>query len=221
VIRGAAALGVLWIAGTAHADAIKPRPPIPAPPPSPPDASASAQAEDANFDEDAPHHGFQLAVAVGPAQQIGFQIDKSSGVGGGVSLRLGARANRWLSLLFEFDATSFLISTTHSETGPDGKLTETTEVLTNSSALSAIGGKVNIRDAVWVRAGVGAAAFSRAKSGSVAEHLYSGLGGDVGAGVEIMRRDRIALSFELTLIGAKYREGFVGGGFFALGLAYD
>lgn len=199
----------------------RPHAPIPSPPPSSPDSAAADQAEDANFDEDAPHHGFQFAFAIGPAQQVGFKIDKSTGIGGGVSIRLGARASRLLSLLFEFDATSYLIRGSHSVTGPDGMLMTVTDTSNNTSALTAIGGKLNIRDAVWLRAGVGFAAFSRAKSGATAEHLYSGLGGDAGAGVDLMRRAHLALSLELTLIGAKYPEGFVGGGFLALGVAYD
>ena len=43
-------------------------------------------------------------------------------------------------------------STKKGETAPEVTLVETTEVLTNSSALSAIGAMINVRDAVWVRA---------------------------------------------------------------------
>jgi hypothetical protein len=207
VIRAAALCAIAAVTAPPAARA-EGRPLVPAPPPSPPDASAAAQAEDANFDEDAPRHGFQIAAAIGPAQQVGFKIVNSTGIGGGGSLRLGARATRWLSLVFEIDGTSY--PTTYQN-----------QKVANSSVLSAFGARVNVRDAVWVRAAVGGAAFSRGVSGDAAQKLYSGLGGAFGAGVDVMRRDRFVLSAELTLIGAKYTEGFVGGGFLSLGVGYE
>jgi hypothetical protein len=185
------------------------KPPIPAPPPSPPDPSAIEQASDANFDEDAPHHGFRIEGAVGPADQLSFGIDQSSGRGPGVSIRLGAAATRNVALLFSIDVTSYLSQVA-------GKPVEL-----NSSTILSLGPQIYVRDAIWLRAGLGFGSYQRRSDSSMApQHLYTGFGGQAGAGYDVVRHDRFALSIELTLLGAIYREGFIGGGIFGVGIAY-
>ncbi len=186
-----------------------PRAPIPPPPPSPPDPSAIEQASDANFDEDAPHHGFRIEAAVGPASQLSFGIDQSSGRGPGVSIRLGAAATRRMALLFSIDVTSYLSQVA-------GKPVEL-----NSSQILSLGPQIYLRDAIWLRAGLGFGSYQRrSDSSSAPQHLYTGAGGQVGAGYDVIRDDRFALSIEITLLGAIYREGFIGGGIFGAGIAY-
>jgi len=200
------AAALVLISATAHAG-----PPIAAPPPSPPDPAATEQAADANFDEDAPHHGFIIAFSIGPADQLGFgTITHASGAGFGASFRLGAQATRRIGLLFAIDSTNYVEQIDNNPSG------------INTSQVFSLGPRVTIRDALWLRAGVGAASFQRrATSGSTPERVFTGPGGTVAAGIDVVRRGRFALSVELTLIGSIYREGFVGGGFMGLGVAYD
>jgi hypothetical protein len=207
MILRAAAITLVAIAGTAQA-----RPPIPAPPPSPPDPSAADQADDANFDDDAPHHGFQAGVSLGGAMQIG-RLPHSTGGGLGFSARLGAAATRRLSLLFAIDSTTFLLQTT--------QLNGMKDTSANSSGLFSLGAQLYLRDALWLRGGAGFAAFSQsAHTGDAAVKLYSGLGASFGAGVDLVRRDHLVATIELTLIGARYPDGSVAGGFLGLGLGY-
>jgi hypothetical protein len=186
-----------------------PRPPIPVPPPSPPDPSAIEQASDANFDEDAPHHGFRIEGAVGPADQLAFGIEQSSGRGPGASLRLGAAATRNVALLFSIDFTSYLSQVANKP------------VELNSSVVLSLGPQIYVRDAIWLRFGFGFGSYQRrTDSSSAPEKLYAGPAGQVGAGYDVVRRDRFALSVQFTLLGAIYRDGFIGGGIFGVGIAY-
>ena len=202
----AAAIALVIASSIANA---APRAPIPPPPPSPPDPSAIEQASDANYDEDAPHHGFRIEAAVGPASQLSFGIDQSSGRGPGVSIRLGAAATRHVALLFSVDVTSYLSQVA-------GKPVEL-----NSSTIFSLGPQIYLRDAIWLRAGIGFGSYQRRSNSATApQHLYTGGGGQVGAGYDVVRHDRFALSIEITLLGAIYREGFIGGGIFGVGIAY-
>jgi hypothetical protein len=213
-VRRAAALALALAAlgRIAHADVPAPhtyQPPIAAPPPSPPDPAATEQATDANFDEDAPHHGFRIAAAIGPGVQLGG-VPSSTGGGGGLSLRLGAAASRRVALLFAVDLTTIL------EQPKGGSLTA------NTSSVFSLGPQVYLREALWVRAGVGIASFQqRVGTATQGQHLYGGPGGEVGVGVDFLRRERFAMAIEVNAMAAIYRDGFVGGGFLGLGLQYD
>ena len=86
-----------------------------------------------------------------------------------------------------------------------------------------VGPQIYLRDALWIRGGLGVAGFQRReKTATVAQHLYSGLGVQLGAGVEFLTFDdrRVAVSAEVTLIGALYPEGFINGGTLGFGVAY-
>ena len=218
---GLALAAVGLAAGAAHAgapagDAHAAEPsPAPGPArPSPPDPGAAEQASDANFAPASPHRGFLIGAALGPAMQLGFGIADSSGTGPGFSLRIGTAATRRLSWLLEVANTGYLHDVM--STPP----VDPPKRAANTSALLAVGGQYYLRDVVWVRAGVGLATFTLRSQPGTKNKVFFGAGALAGAGFDLLRRGRFALSLEFTVLGSRYREGFIGGGFSALGASF-
>jgi hypothetical protein len=216
-VKGEVALAlVLAAAGAARADvpaSPKYQPPIPAPPPSPPDRTAIDQASDANFEDDAPHHGFRIGVAAGGGFQLGG-VDSSTGGGGGTSVRLGAAASRRTAIVFAIDAMKIA--------GKDAK-GQTSSLADNTSLAITVGPQVYLREALWLRGGVGVASFNTKPAGAVAggQQLYGGLGGVFGIGVDLKHWERVGISLEVNSLGAIFDGHLVVGGFVGLGVHYD
>jgi hypothetical protein len=212
---GAVALALAAAGTAARADVpASPAPPkyqpaIPAPPPSPPDHTAIDQASDANFDEDAPHHGFRIAFAAGGGFQLGGVPD-STGGGGGTSIRLGAAASRRVALVFAVDIMKIAAK------DPTVSFTD------NASVVLSVGPQVYLREALWLRGGLGLASFNQTLQGATQSHpLYGGIGGTFGVGVDLRHWERFGISLEVDTLGAIFDRHLVAGGFLGLGVHYD
>ncbi|MCE9580364.1 MAG: hypothetical protein K8W52_45015 [Deltaproteobacteria bacterium] len=192
----------------ASSAAASPRPAIPPPPPSPPDPAAVEQASEANLDEPAGRSGFRLGAALGPATQLGFGIDESSGVGFGVSLRIGTSASPRLAWMVELAFTGYRA---------ENNLGQAT---TNTSSLTVLGAQLHVRDSFWLRGGAGFATFSRRTETGPANRVFAGVGAVGGAGFDVLRRGSFAVSLEACATAAFYGSGTVLGGFGALGVMF-
>lgn len=184
------------------------RPPIPAPPPSTPDGAAQAQAEEANVE--APHDraGFRIGAAIGPAMQLGFGVDESSGTGPGVSVRIGTAASPRFAWLLELAYTAYLAKN------------DAFQTTTNTSGLAVLGGQYHLRDSFWLRAGAGLAVFSRRTESGPRNRDFVGVGTVVGGGFDLLRRGGFALSIEVCGTSAIYPDGVILGGFGGLGAMF-
>lgn len=182
---------------------------IPDLPPAPrPDPRAVAQAREANFEPTSVREGFAIGAALGPSMQLGFQISESSGTGGGFGLRLGTVASpRWVWLL-ELAATVYR------------REDDTGKVRLNQSALLTFGGQLYLRDALWLRGGLGFANFTRRTENLLADSSFSGIGMTAAAGYDLYHDGGLAWSIELLALGARYRAGTVLGGSLQVGLSW-
>ena len=204
MIRALAIATVLAPASTARADEL--------PAAGPPNPVASRAAAEANLAPGAGRHDLVATAAVGTGIQVGLGVDDSTGAGGGVSLRVSQVASpRWL-VGIELDLTVYA----------HRLAVEMAETKVNQSALLAAGGQFYPRDGVWVRGGLGLAAFSRRVQGSDARSRdYFGFGSVAGVGVELVKRRSLALELETFGTAAVYRDGVVVGGALCLGLVID
>ena len=192
-------------AGVAAAD--EAAPPTETPPPRP-DARAVAEAREANFEPVSVRDGFAFGAALGPSMQLGFGIDQSSGTGGGFGLRVGTVASpRWVWLLE-------LAATVYRHQAPGGV------VRLNQSALLTFGGQLYLREAIWIRGGVGFASFTRRTENVAADDSFSGVGVTAATGFDLYHDGGLAWSLEVLSLGARYRGGTVLGGSMQLGLSW-
>ncbi len=198
---------VLTALGASSAVA-RPRPPIAAPPPSPPDPAAAAQASEANLEAPGERSGFRIGAALGPATQLGFGVDESSGAGFGVSLRVGTAASPRLAWMAEVVLTGYRAEN------------DASKATTNTSSLTVLGGQLHLRESFWIRGGAGFATFARRTESGPANRVFAGVGVAGGAGFDVVRRGGFALSLEACATTAFYRGGTVIGGFGALGVMF-
>lgn len=200
--RAAALSAVAMLApAVAWADADEPARPVR------PDRRAVAQAREANFEPESVREGFGVAAAVGPSMQLGFGINESSGTGGGFAVRVGTVASpRWIWLLE-------LAGTVYQRQDDTGK----TRV--NQSAVVTVGGQLYLRDAVWVRGGVGFANFTR-RTENLDRGNFSGLGLLGGVGYDLYQTGGLAWSIELVTLASRYRDGSVLGSSVQVGLSW-
>ncbi|HVV84137.1 MAG TPA: hypothetical protein VHE35_13775, partial [Kofleriaceae bacterium] len=196
-----------WADGGPPAAAPRVAPDDDAPPPRP-DGRAVAQAREANFEPTSVREGFAIGASLGPSMQLGFSIDESSGTGGGFGVRLGTVGSpRWVWLLE-------LAATVYRRTNDQG------QVRLNQSALLTFGGQLYLRDATWVRGGVGFANFTRRTERTSADDSFSGVGFTAAAGYDLYRDGGLAWSLEVLGLGARYRAGTVLGGSLQVGLSW-
>jgi hypothetical protein len=178
------------------------------PRPSPPDPRAVAQAREANFEPLSVREGFAIGVALGPSMQLGFDVAEASGTGGGFGLRLGTVASpRWVWLVE-------LAATVYRRRNDDGVLR------LNQSALLTAGGQLYLREALWLRGGVGLASFTRRDENDRADETFYGVGSTAAAGYDLYHDGGLAWSIELLSLAARYRAGVVLGGSLQLGLSW-
>ena len=187
--------------------------------PGKPDPAAVKAGEESNLVSNAPRSGFAFAGALGPALQIGVNIDEKgvTGTGGGFSFRLGRVANPDTIIWLEVCGTVF--PDQFDEIGPSG--TPVTKTAYNQSGLLTLGGQTYVASSLWLRAGAGLASFTSRTAGETRRDTVVGYGGGVvgGAGLDFLRRRSVALGLELLTTGAIYRDGLIFGVGFTLGLS--
>ena len=167
-----------------------------------------AQAREANFEPTTVRDGFAIGAALGPSMQLGFGISESSGTGGGFGLRLGTVGSpRWVWLL-ELAATAYR------------REDDTGKVRLNQSALLTFGGQLYLREALWLRGGLGFANFTRRTENLAADSNFSGVGVTAAAGYDLYRDGGLAWSIEVLTLGAQYRDGTVLGASVQVGLSW-
>ncbi len=206
-VRAVLAVAIVALAsGRALADPVAPA--TDEPPALRPDPRAAAQAREANFEPVSVRDGFAIGAALGPSMQLGFKISESSGTGGGFGVRVGTVASpRWVWLL-EFAATVYR------------REDDTGKVRLNQSALITVGGQLYLREALWLRGGVGFANFTRRTENLVADSNFSGVGVTAAAGYDLYHDGGLAWSIELLSLSARYRTGIVLGGSVQVGLSW-
>ncbi len=202
----AAALGVLAVAGAAHADPTADADEIV------PDRRAIRQASEANLEPERLREGFAFGVAFGPTMQIAFgdRLAEASGTGGSFNLRIGTSATDRLGWFLDF----LLAGTPRQGDTGKNKL--------NQSAGLVVGAQFFALEALWLRAGVGlATATLRSETETPMDpNEHAGLGVITGGGIDFLRRGRFALSGQLTFMTGFYRGGVATAAVSALGLTW-
>lgn len=159
--------------------------------------------------------GFAVGAAIGPGIFRGVGgMDEIQGVGGDLDLRVGTTASDSFLWMVELVGGGYLVEVTDA-----GGVDQTYNALTTLT----FGGQLYIREALWLRGGVGFAGFveREGRDGAVAEgSRRSGLGLIGGGGYDFFRRGRFALSFEVANTLGVFRGGPLGHASFLLGLAW-
>jgi hypothetical protein len=175
-------------------------------------ASASA---DAYGDPPMKREGFAVGAAIGPGIFKGAGgMDDLQGVGGDLDLRVATTATENLLWTIEVVAGGYLVEVT------DAGGTDQTY---NALSTLTFGGQYYIREALWVRGGVGFATFleREGRGGEVEqESQKSGVGFVSGGGYDFFRRGRFAFSVEVASTLGGFRDGVLGHTSLLLGLAW-
>jgi len=175
---------------------------------------AVAAAGEANLEPTERHQGLSFALALGGGFTLGFGIDDSVGRGGAGSLRLGQAATPRSAITLEVAAAALFhaVKTTSGET--------TTRTNNDSNLL--VGAQYFLGPGLWLRAAVGFGVYRARSVGPSADDVtLFGPSGVVGAGVDLVRRHRTAIGFELMSIGMLNREGLLSSNGFMLNLSVD
>lgn len=175
----------------------------------------SAAAADPYGDPPMKRQGFAIGAAIGPSVFKGAGgMDELQGVGGNLDLRVGTSAAGNLLWLVELVAGGYLVEVTDA-----GGVDQTYNALTTLT----FGGQLYIREALWLRGGVGFAGFveRKGRSGPVQEDSQrAGVGVIGGGGYDFFRRGRFALSLEVANTIGAFRNGALGQTSVVLGLAW-
>jgi hypothetical protein len=162
--------------------------------------------------------GFAIGAALGPSVFKGAGgMDELQGVGGSLDLRVGTSAAANLLWLVELVAGGYLVEVNSAEVS--GGVDQTYNALTTLT----FGGQLYIREALWLRGGVGFAGFveREGRSGPVDEDTQrAGLAVIGGGGYDFFRRGRFALSLEVANTIGAFRNGALGQSSVVLGLAW-
>ncbi len=159
--------------------------------------------------------GFAFGAAIGPGLFKGAGgMDELQGVGGDLDLRVGTTAGGNLLWLVEVVAGGYLVEVT------DAGGTDSTY---NALTTVTFGGQIYLREALWLRGGLGLAGFlERQGRGGVVddESRRTGVGFIGGGGYDFFRRGRFALSLEFATTLGAFRSGTLGQAGVLLGLAW-
>jgi hypothetical protein len=226
IARAAAILAILAIATPAIAVADPDAKPLPPHKPGKPDRWAVYGGEEANLEGTGIRSGFAFAGYLGPAIQIGVDMDHATGTGGSFSFRLGRFADRDTIITVELAGTVFpqrfdTCSTNPPPSDPCPTANLVHHLNYNQSTLAAFGAQTYVAPILWIRMAVGFAAFTRREAGAMRDSTASHFGGGavVGAGLEIVRRKSVSLALELLGTGAVYpTDGVIIGGGLGLSL---
>lgn len=218
--RALAATMVLAVAAPALADPdpdpapAAVRKPLPPYKPGKPDRWAVYGGEEANLEGTGIRSGFAFAGYLGPAVQIGIDMEHATGTGGSFSFRLGRFADRDTVITIELAGTVFPYRF-------EDDVTHETHIRYNQSTLAAFGAQTYVAPILWVRLALGVAGFTRRDKGLMRDSTDNrfGAGAVVGAGLEIVRRKSVSLALELLTTGAVYpTDGVILGGGLGLSL---
>ena len=158
--------------------------------------------------------GFAVGVSIGPAVfRGGGEFDRIQGVGGGGQIRVGTTAaDNWLWLV-EAETSGYLVNI-EDESGTDS----TYNFLTTLT----LGAQWYVRDALWLRGGVGVARFGeregRADGPIDQASRRGGAAFTGGAGYDLFRRGIFAVDFGGQLSVAAFGDGPIGRMTFHLGV---
>lgn len=159
--------------------------------------------------------GFAVGAAIGPGIFKGAAgMDELQGVGGDLDLRVATTATENLLWTIEIVAGGYLVEVTDA-----GGMDQTYNALSTLT----FGGQYYIREALWVRGGVGFATFleREGRGGEVDQDSQkSGVGFMSGGGYDFIRRGRFALSGEVASTLGAFRDGLLGHTSVLLGLAW-
>jgi hypothetical protein len=162
--------------------------------------------------------GFALGAAIGPSVFKGAGgMDELQGVGGSLDLRVGTSAAANLVWLVELVAGGYLVEVNSADVA--GGVDQTYNAMTTLT----FGGQLYVREALWLRGGLGFAGFveRKGRSGPIDEDTQrAGLGVIGGGGYDFFRRGRFALSLEVANTIGAFRNGALGQSSIVLGLAW-
>jgi hypothetical protein len=149
--------------------------------------------------------GFYIGFAGGGGGLFGTVDDATlmrgvRGLGGAASLRLGTTATEDLLWVLQLDVTNYLVDV-------DGSYR------VNQVSTLTLGGQYYVREAFWLKAGVGVAGFIRRDQGAGAgtedRPDLGGLSGMGGGGLDVFRTGRFVLDLELGVTMSLYKEGAI------------
>lgn len=200
--RFAIATLVVSFANVAHADTPPaPSPAVQATPPAPtkharPDEVADIEAREANLERDEPRDGLTFSAALGPSIALGAG---SVGRGPQLSLRLGHVATRRTVIEFEFGVAGSLHK--QSVDGP---------TLTDNDFSLFVGAQTYQKKKLWVRGAGGLTTLvkNQMADGSGGDKPRTGIGGLVGAGLDIYRNGYFVFGAEATSLASISGDGF-------------
>ena len=159
--------------------------------------------------------GFAVGIAVGPSLFLGTGgLDAKKGVGGDLNLRVGTTATPNFLWQLELQGGGYLVELT-SEAG--------TDTIFNSHATLTLGGQYYVREALWLRAGLGFASFRELEGRNGPERegtRVEGLAVIAGGGYDLFRRGIFALDLEVVTSGAVFDGAFIGHSSLLLGLVW-
>lgn len=159
--------------------------------------------------------GLVFGFGIGPALYRGARdYQDLQGIGGSANVRIGTTATERILWLIELEAGGYLEDEETIE-GSD-------KTYTTLSSLT-LGGQLYVREALWLRGGVGFASLAAqaGRKGAVdPDSQRGGLAVIGGGGYDAFRRGRFALSLELFMTAAAFRGGPVAQGAGLLGFSW-
>ena len=170
---------------------------------------ATREASNANLASESVHEGKQFTVAVGGGLTLGLGVDDAVGGGGSISFRLGQMATERIG--FTIELTSVVLRQKVAVN------TAMTDVKENVDSNLLVGAQFFVARSLWLRVATGLGVYVDAKL----DRTLSGPAGLVGAGLDIVRKGRVALGLETLGIGQINREGLLVTGGMLLNLAIE
>jgi hypothetical protein len=161
--------------------------------------------------------GFAIGLGLGPALYMGSgELDSKKGVGGDLNLRVGTSAGPRFLWLLEAQIGGYLVEVTNLE------LMEK-ETIFNSHFTLTLGGQFYVREALWLRGGLGLAAFreQEGRNGPTVEGSpREGLAVIAGGGYDLFRRGIFAFDIEVATTGAIFGDAFIAHSSLLLGVVW-
>lgn len=203
---GRAALCVVAAARVASADATPPASGLP--------DAAVADAAEANLESTERRRGVVVAVAFGPNILVGFGIDRVTGRGGGLDLRIGHVATRRTVISFDFAISARLH---RPATMADARADIHSQLLA--------GAQYYVNPSLWVRGAAGVGVYAARgiplPTGELGDRTLAGPAALAGAGVDLLRWKSLVAGFEVATSAMINHDGLLLGFTGNLGLAFD
>jgi hypothetical protein len=180
-------------------------------------APGTARADGYGKSESRPRRsGFAIGVGAGPSLFLGSGgLESKKGVGGDLNIRVGTSAGPRFLWLLELQGGGYLVEVS----------TDVVEKKTifNSHATLTLGGQFYLREALWLRGGLGVASFheQEGRSGPELEGTRrNGLAVIAGGGYDLFRRGIFAFDLEMMTSGAIFDGAFIGHSSLLLGVVW-